>query len=59
VALASLTASLTRFLLALVGGGAAVVLTVTAWTTLIFMTAEETSYPAPGIADLTAIIVGS
>ncbi|PYR03544.1 MAG: hypothetical protein DMF97_01790 [Acidobacteria bacterium] len=59
VALASLTASLTRFLLALAGGGAAVVLTVTAWTTLIFMTAEETSYPAPGIADLTTIIVDS
>jgi hypothetical protein len=59
VALASLTGSLTRFLLAMVGAGAAVALASAAFTTLIFMTAEETSYPSPGIADLTTIIVGS
>jgi ABC-type transport system involved in multi-copper enzyme maturation permease subunit len=59
MAVASLTGSLTRFLLAMVGAGAAVVLASAAFTTLIFMTAEETSYPSPGLADLTTVIVGS
>jgi hypothetical protein len=59
VAVASLTGSMMRFLLAMVGAGAGVALAFVALTTLIVMTAEEMSYPAPMIPDLTTAIVRS
>jgi hypothetical protein len=59
VAIATLTASLTRFLLAIVAGVATLAVALTALTTSILMTAEVTSYPAPMLADRTTAIVGS
>jgi hypothetical protein len=59
VALATLTASLTRFLLTLVAAAAAVVFALSSLLTLMLMTIEETSYPSPGLSDETTAVVGS
>jgi hypothetical protein len=59
VALATLTASLTRFLLTLVAAAAAVIVALSALFALMLLTIEETSYPSPGPPDQTAAVVGS
>jgi hypothetical protein len=59
LAIAALTASLTRFLLALVAATAAAAIAISALVAFLMMTTEETSYPNPGLADQTAANVGS
>ncbi len=59
IALATLTASLTRYLLTLAAGAAAVALAISALITLLLMTAEERSYPSEMLPDMTTVIVVS
>ena len=59
IAVATITASLTRFLLVMVVGAAAVALALSAMLTIIVMTAEERSYPSAVVSDQTAAIVRS
>jgi hypothetical protein len=58
-AIAALTASLTRFLLALAAATAAAAIGISALMAFLIMTMEETSYPNPDLADPTAANVAS
>jgi hypothetical protein len=63
IALATLTASLTRYLLTLVAGAAAAAFAISALLTLLLMTAEERGYPGEMMPDMmpdmTTVIVVS